>query len=218
MARAVTYNFTNDATGKRIRPCELVQRGTQASEPAELIDPGTGNPYLSAATQYFVEGDMVYLNAGAVTQVLTGDNVPIAGFCLSGGSTDGGTTAITTGTQIRIMPVVTGNVYAMNGIASNTIGTEDTSTNLTDAKTFIGNCYDLCQASITEADATVSRCTVINLAAQTDARILVVGVQREIGDPMDNISTTHSLRLLVKFLPFAMVSGDPTYQGLQFDA
>jgi len=206
MSRTVTYTITNAANGVRFAPCELVQRGAQASEPAELIDIGTRNPYLEADSQEFKAGDMVYLNAGAVTQRLTGDNGPICGFAL----TDA--TNVTSGNAaIRIMPVVTGNVYAMNAC---TASSPTTATNLVDVKTYIGNCYDLAQATVTETDGSTTYCTVVNLDAQTDARVVVVGVQKTV----DLTSSSFYLRLLVKFLPYGMVSGDPTYQGLQFDA
>ena len=73
----------------------------------------------------------------------------------------------------------------------------------------------LAQAVVTELDGTVTYCTVVDLAHTTFARVLVVGVEQTV-DWLAGVNIYS--RLLVQFLPVVYASGDPLYQGLQFDA
>lgn len=221
MARTATFSITNTAAGTSLtgicpfRPIELVDTIKSNVPPAQIAnDPYTGISLLPAATQYFVNGDMVYLNAGAVTERLTAGVGAIAGFCVSGGSVDGGTTAVavpTAAAPLIIMPVRTGDIYAMNTYISSAAAT-----NMNDVKTYLGNIYNLVQVTVTEEDGSTTYCTVIDLTAATTTaqRVLVVGVQK---NPEYTTSTPY-IRLLVKFLPYVAVASLPTVPGLQFDA
>ena len=206
MARTETA-ITANAYTQAFRPCELVEVLKRNPPPAEIRDPYTRLPYLEAASQFFAAGDMVYLNAGAITMRLTADVAPIAGFALEGYSG-------TQGTARRIMPVSTSNVYAMNcyNIASGTPATYTIPAYV--ALHYVGGEYNLAQYNVTNLDGTTTLCTGVDFGAQTAARVKVVGIQK---NPII-AATDQCIRVLVKFLPYVSVAGDPTYGGLQFDA
>ncbi len=202
MARTATYSITADANTMKFEAPALGKCHCGGTHKPELLSPDTGVPYLEANSQYFKAGDMVYLNSGAVTIVNTGDNVPIAGFAL----TDA-TNVSAANTQIRIMPVNCQDEYIMNLCSSSAADSDKTSVAL-----LLGNAYDIALATITNLDASTTYTTVVNTAAQTDARVVITGI---VGDSTLTSSSQY-IKVYVKFLPFAMVSGDPTYQGLQF--
>lgn len=212
--RTATYTIADDsANGLRIRPIEHVRSETRNVPPAELINPVTNLPYLAAVDQYFMNGDMVFLDAGAVTERLTAGAGPIAGFVISGGSPNG-TTVIPTGQQVRIMPVVTGEVYAMNGFITS-LAASKTGTNAADIVTYIGNVYNVAQVIYSNStDSYASKCAVVDFTATSVARVMVVGVRMT----PDVIDATYFCRFLVKFLPLAGSAGLGSYPGLQLDA
>jgi hypothetical protein len=182
-----------------------VRSETRNVPPAEVINPVTGLPYLEADSQEFKAGDMVYLNGGAVTQVLTAGQLPILGFAMTNA------TNVTSGNiPIRVMPVVAGDVYAMN-IWSGTEG----NTNPDDIALLVGKYVNLRQVTVTEQDGSTTYCTAIDIDTQTIARVLIVGIEKI----NETVATSTYIRALVKFSPSIMVTGlTPTYTGLQFDA
>jgi hypothetical protein len=206
MARAAS-TLTNSANGIVFKPIERISTGSGLSAPGELINSYTGVPYLEANSQEFKAGDMVYLNAGAVTQVLTGDTVAMVGFAL----TDA--TNVTTGNaQIRIMPVNTNDIYAIN-VYSGTEGNSNWDNIMT---TTMGGVYNLVQVTVTEVDGSTTYCTAVNIDSSAQARVKIVGVQVT-PEQQSGPSTKSYVRALVKFESALYTSGTATnyYRNLQ---
>jgi hypothetical protein len=205
MSRTATA-VSNTATGLRFRPCEFVSSPYGYNPPAEIVNPSTMATFKEANSQEFKAGDMVYLNAGAVTQILTAGTGAIAGFALNDA------TNVTTGNAgIRVQPVYPGLVYAMNVWSSTESGTDAESVGL-----LVGGIYNLMQFTVTETDGSTTYCTGVNLDAATAARVVIVGLQKT----PDLASTSTYVRALVKFLPYLAASGSATnfYRGTQLDA
>lgn len=203
MARTATsLDNSSNTNSTRFYPCRKGRDHT-GSSPPELLSYDTGNSFLEADSQEFKAGDMVYLNAGAVTQRLLGDNGPIAGFAL----TDA--TNVSSGNaQIRIDPVNTRDEYIMNVYSSTAADTDRGSVAL-----LVGATYNLIQMTVTEQDSSTTYCTAVDLDTQTDQRVLITGIY-----PDPELTSSHQyIRVFVKFLSYGMVSGAPTYQGLQYD-
>jgi len=203
VARTATA-LTNSTAGIPFAPISRACSGSALSAEGELIDSYTGLPYLEADSQFFKAGDMVYLNAGAVTAVLTDDTVAMIGFAL----TDA--TNVTSGNiPIRIMPVNTQDEYIMN-IYSGTVG----NTNWADiVTTCMGNCYNLLQMTVTEVDGSTTYCTAVNIDSQAAGRVRIVGA--EITPSLT--STSAYIRARVKFEPCIYYSTTATnfYRNLQ---
>ena len=187
MARTVTITqFNTDANTIPLAPIEWIRSAKGNPPPRELTDPSTGRPFLAAATQYAANGDMVHILQGAVNDVANAATHPIAGFVVGGGSADGGTTAIPTGAEVRIMPVRTGDVYAMNFWAATPL----TASNPADIQVLIGACFNIATISTvnwnlqTGALGTdVTNCTAVEWLAttQTAARVMLRGVRQTLG-------------------------------------
>jgi hypothetical protein len=180
-------------------PCTWARSNTGINEPPELINPGTGRPYLEASTQSWIAGAMVYLNAGAVTEVLTAGDGPIIGFALT--SATG-----TAGAEIRIMPVNCVDEYKMSlwsGTAASTL--------FTAAGLLVGQCFDLCNVHITNPDSSTFEGTVINADNDDNARVTITGV---VEGP--NIYTTSTfVHVYVRFLSAMYDDGVPQFRGIQ---
>lgn len=204
MART-PVSITNLSTGVKFRSIELVHIATGVYSSDELRNAITGVPYLEAASQDFKAGDMVYLNSGAVTEVLTAGTGLLTGFALEDAS--GVTSA-----QRRVMPVYCHHIYAMNVYHPTTPSTNTLVSTVATAN--IGGLYNIQTATVTETDGSTVYCSVVDLNASTAARVQIVGIQQTEG----LVSTNTYPRVLVKFLPIFNVSGTATSQNLQFDS
>jgi len=166
----------------------------------ELLNPYTGVPYLEANSQSFKAGDFVYLNAGAVTAITddgTGTEV-VAGMALTNGSN------VTTGnTQIRIMPIYPGVEYIMSLYAASAA-----STNPDDAAKLVGKVLNVIAMTVTQPDASTMYCAAVNADAQTQARVVVTGVDMD-PDNLRDVTNTYT-RVKVKFPPYRYTSGTAT--------
>ena len=201
MARtATTLTNTANANAVRIEACRMGKCHCGGHCRPELLNPQTNAAYLEAASQDFKAGDFVYLNAGAVTEILEATNAPIAGIALEDAST-------TTSDPVRIMPINSQDEYIMN-VYSGTAGNTDTPS----VGLLLGAAYDIVQLTTAEYDGSTSYNAAVMLDTQTDQRVVITGIYE---DPTLTSSKQY-IRVYVKFLPYAMVSGDPTYLGLQF--
>jgi hypothetical protein len=171
------------------------------TEIPELINPATRRPFLEAASQDFKAGDMVYLNAGAVTERLTGDDGPIAGYALVDATG-------TTGSEIRIMPANSHDEYLMTVFDDTAADTDPASVAL-----LIGGMYNLQTMTVTETDSSISYGTGVDLDAQDNARVLITGIV----EVPELKSTSQYIYVYVKHLPVFYESGVPSHQGLQLD-
>jgi hypothetical protein len=177
-----------------------------AAEQAELLDPYTRAPYLEANSQEFKAGDMVYLNAGAVTQALTATAAPIVGFALTNA------TNVTSGNaQIRIAPIRPGQVWEISPWTATSNGTN---TNPPDLALLVGKMVNLRQIVCTQYDASTTYCTAADIDTVTMARALIVGIAQR---PENLVATATYARLLVTFPDGCIVSTDGAsyYQNLQ---
>jgi hypothetical protein len=204
MARTAT-TLTNTASGIPFKPCARASGGN-LSAPGELINSYTGVGFLEANSQFFKAGDMVYLNAGAVTEVLTAGIGAIAGFAL----TDA--TNVTSGNAaIRIMPVNTEDTYVMN-VYSGTEGNTNWDNIMT---TNIGGAYNIIQLTVTEADGSTVYCSAVDIDTTTAPRVRIVGV--DVTPEMQTAPSTKSyIRVKVKFQPGVYVDSTHYYANCQF--
>lgn len=201
MARtATTLNNSANANALKIEACRMGKCHCGGHCRAELLNPQTNAPYLEAASQDFKAGDFVYLNAGAVTEILEATNAPIAGVALQDATA-------TTGSEIRIMPINSQDEYIMNVYSGTAASTDTPSVGL-----LLGAAYDIVQLTTTEYDASTSYNAAVMLDTQTDQRVVI----QDIHELVTLTSSKQYIQVHVKFLPYAMVSGDPTYLGLQF--
>ena len=208
MARTVNNAITATSTSCLVKPCRFGRSITTQTPPTRVFNPITGAPYLEAAGQYFKAGDHVYLNAGAVTEVLYNGTGPIAGFALTDAAT-------VTGTQIEIMPVIAGPEYIMH-VTNGT--TETTCIPATVALSYVGNAYELSVATITYAaghpkfpfGGGAVTCSVIDIARSAVPRVVITGL---VNDP-EVIATSTLIPVYVKFL--SVIPAATSYQGLQF--
>jgi hypothetical protein len=198
MARTVTHTATDNTglTTATLKYCDAKDiewsRSGGAYPPGELKNKNTNLPYLSAATQYYVNGDAVYLStADAVTATTLTDHLPIAGFVTSGGDTTGAT-VIATGTQTRIMPVNAVDEYEMTVVSATAGNTARSSVAL-----LVGNAYNLMIAQVTNDGGDVWYGCAVDLDAQTEARVKITDIVME----PDAKSTDRFIRVRVKFLP-----------------
>lgn len=202
MARTTTVAIGSaDANMVPLRPIEYIRSTRGNTAPTELIDPYTRLPFLAAASQYFMDGDMVHLLAGTVNEVAEAATVPIAGFVIGGGSADG-TTVVPTSQQVRIMPIRSGDVYAMNFYAAS----PTTSTNPADITALTGACLNITTASVTNwnfqtgaigTDTTMTGLAYWITTTQTAARIRLLGVH----NTPSLVAANWLVRVEVEFLP-----------------
>lgn len=199
MARTPTA-YTATANTMRFYPCELVRKMGAIENSVELLSPNTGVPYLEANSQDFKAGDVVYLNAGAVTEVAAAATTVIAGIAKTSA------TNVTTGNaQIRIEPVNATDEYVMN-VYDATPADAD----LASVALLVGTAYELMQVTVTNTDASITYCTAVNLDATTAPRVVITGIHKV----PELLSSSQMIRVRVKFLP--VVTGATSYQGLQF--
>jgi hypothetical protein len=209
MARAETFNLDNSAStiAARIEPIRW-SRSAGGYPPTRLINPSTGNPFLEANSQEFKAGDMVYLNAGAVTQVLTAGSNPIAGFAL----TDA-TNVTSTNAEIEIMPVNDQDEYEMSLVSSTGSNTTRTATAL-----LIGGQYMLAQCTVTNPGGTHTTndeyMTVVDYdnTGTAPKRVKITGL---VLTPSVKATTTYC-RVRVRFLAQINTTADHSICGLQF--
>ncbi len=199
MARAATA-ITVAATGQRVKPISW-SRTAGGYPPAPLINENTGNPFLEANSQEFKAGDMVYLNAGAVTQILYNGTGPLAGFALTNA-----TNVTSANAEIEIMPVNTVDEYEM------TIG-NITTTRAVAATTYIGLSFGLVQITATQLDGSTTYCTCVDISNTTQTRVKIVGLVKT----PDSLATSTTVRVRVKFLPnIVPAAGTTAYPNVQF--
>jgi hypothetical protein len=225
MARTTTVAIGSaDANMIPLRPIEYLRSTRGNTPPTELINPYTGRPFLAAAGQYFMNGDMVHLLAGTVNEVAEAATVPIAGFVIGGGSADG-TTVVPTSQEVRIMPVRTGDVYAMNFYAA----TPSTSTNPDDITALCGALLNITTASVTNwnfqtgaigTDTTLTGLAYWLATTQTAGRVRLLGVHKT----LDMTASSWLVRVEVEFVPVVVtwthatnVAASIIGPNLQFD-
>lgn len=180
--------------------CRYLGSDSHHVEPGHIINPSTGLPFGEAASSVFKAGDMVYLDAGAVTLRNYNDTGPILGFALQDASG-------VTGAPVKVMPVVAGVDYVMNWYSS---AIADTS--LANAGAIIGKACGITGVTWTRANGTIVYSAAVNPADTTYTRVIVKGVYRAAG----LTSTARCLPLIVRFMP--VIVGATAYQGLQYDA
>ncbi len=201
MARTATaLDNSANAAAYKFKAC-CYGRGRGSYPPQRLINPYTGNPFLEANSQEFKAGDMVYLNAGAVTVRLTGETGPIIGFAL----TDA--TNVSSGNAaIEIMPVNGLDEYIMNVYSSTAASTDKESVAL-----LIGQAYDLAQFTVTNPDGSTTYCTAINLDSTVIPRVRITGIVEE----ADLTSARQYIRVYCQFMQFIKTAANAVYDGLQ---
>ena len=198
---ATTLDNSSNSAAMRFKSCAYSRSAGGNPPPGLLVNTYTGVPYLEANSQEFKAGDMVYLNAGAVTQRLTAGTGVIAGFAL----TDA--TNVTTGNaQIDIMPVNDIDEYEMNVYASSAADTDKQSVAL-----LVGGLYDLAQFTVANYDGSTTYCTAINLSSTTIPRVKII----DIVESADLTSSSQYIRVRCRFLSNIQTAANAVYNGLQ---
>ncbi len=198
----------NTATGQKFtapRPA-----GGRDFGRSELINPYTGLPYLEANSQAFKAGDLVYLNAGAVTAI-TDDGTGTM-ECMGIALTDA--TNVTSGNaQIRVQPIDSKTILSMN-----VFDDTEADTNADNIAALVGQMYNVVMMTVTETDGTTSNCAAVDLDAQSAARVRIVGIDTDPGMPALTGANSTYIRALVKFEPYIFVTGGTTFnRNLQMD-